>query len=162
MKRMLMILALCAMAQVFSSCAASEQKATVAPVAAATETSENTEQEIRRLNLEYDNAILHQDAAAMERLLADLFVGTETGGKLATKAQELADAKAGTKKYETGRSEDVKVRLYGDTAIVNGRWIEKSTTKGKPFDGAYLYTTVYAKRNGQWQIVSDQTTLVTQ
>jgi hypothetical protein len=67
------------------------------------------------------------------------------GGKLSNKAQEIADAKSGDTKIEVGRSEDVKVRLYGNTAIVNGRWIEKSNTKGKLFDGTHLYTTVYVK-----------------
>ena len=82
------------------------------------------------------------------------------GGKLSNKAQEIADVKSGETKFEVGRSEDVKVRLYGATAIVNGRWVEKSTTKGKPFDGSHLYTTVYLKRDGKWQIVSDQVTPV--
>jgi uncharacterized protein (TIGR02246 family) len=151
-----------------SACATTEQKATsstdkAATTAAipATETSANAEQEIRSLNLEYDNAILHQDAAALERLLAEDFVVTKMGGKLSNKAQEIADAKSGVTKFDVGRSEDVKVRLYGNTAIVNGRWIEKSNTKGKPFDGSHLYTTVYMKRDGKWQIVSDQVTPIT-
>lgn len=152
------------MAAIFSACTAPTEKAAVTPIptaTAATETSANAEQEIRSINLEYDKAIAQQDTAVYERLLAEDFIATENGGKLSTKAQEIADTKAGETKFEVGRSEDVKVRLYGDTAIVNGRWIEKSTTKGKPFDGTYLYTTVYAKSNGKWQIVSDQVTLVT-
>jgi len=36
---------------------------------------------------------------------------TKMGGKLSTKAQEIADAKSGETKFEVGRSEDVKVRL---------------------------------------------------
>jgi len=93
--------------------------------------------------------------------LAEDFIAIGNGGKLSTKAQEIAEAKAGETKFEVGRSEDVKVRLYGDIAIVNGRWIEKRTTKGKPFEGTSLYTTVYVKSNGKWQIVSDQVTLIT-
>src|SRR5262245_28629607 len=146
-----------------TSCAAPEK--TTSPAAnttvTAAETAANTEREIRGLNLEYDKAIVQQDAAALERLLAQDFVVTKMGGKLSNKAQEIADAKSGETKFETGRSEDVKVRLYGDTAIVNGRWVEKSVTKGKSFDGSHLYTTVYLKRNGKWQIVSDQVTPVT-
>src|SRR5262245_37431267 len=142
-----------------ASCAATEK--TTSPAANTTVTAANTEQEIRSLNLEYDKAIVQQDAAALERLLAEDFAVTKMGGKISNNAQEIADAKSGETKFETGRSEDVKVRLYGDTAIVNGRWVEKSVSKGKSFDGSHLYTTVYLKRNGKWQIVSDQVTPVT-
>jgi ketosteroid isomerase-like protein len=83
------------------------------------------------------------------------------GGKVSTKPELIAMAKAGDTKMEIGRSEDVKVRLYGDTAIVTCRWIEKSTTKGKPFEGTQILTTVWVKNNGTWRIVSDQGTLVT-
>ncbi len=153
-----------AMAAIFSSCAAREEKASASPVpvaSAARETNVNAEQEIRKLNLEYDNAILQQDAAVFERLFAEDFIVTKTGGKISTKAQEIADAKSGETKFAVGRSEEVNVRLYGNTAIVNGRWIEKSVTKGKPFDGRHIYTTVYVKSNGKWQIVSDQVTPIT-
>lgn len=51
--------------------------------------------------------------------------------------------------------------VHGNTALVTSRWTEKSTNKGKPFAGTLLYTTVYVKNNGKWQIVSDQGTLVT-
>lgn len=164
MKQVLLAGIVITMIGLFSSCAVREEQAATSPapaVTTATEAGANDEPEIRRLNLEYDNAILHQDAAALERLLADDFVVTKMGGKLSNKAQEVADARSGETKFEVGRSEDVKVRFYGSTAIVNGRWIEKNTTKGKTFDGTHLYTTVYAKRNGKWQIVSDQVTPVT-
>jgi uncharacterized protein (TIGR02246 family) len=164
MKQMFVISIVIAMTALFSSCNAPDEKASATPASAATaaaESSANAEQEIRKLNLEYDTAILKQDVAALERLFAEDFVVTKMGGKLSNKAQEIADAKSGDTKIEVGRSEDVKVRLYGNTAIVNGRWIEKSNTKGKLFDGTHLYTTVYVKRDGKWQIVSDQVTPVT-
>jgi ketosteroid isomerase-like protein len=164
MKRIMLAGIVITLTALFSSRTAPAEK-TTAPTApaitAATETAADAEREIRRLNLEYDNAILHRDAATLVRLIAEDFVVTKMGGKISTKAQEIAAAKAGETKFEMGRSEDVKVRLYGDTAIVNGRWIEKSNAGGKPFDGSHMYTTVYRRSNGGWQIVSDQVTPVT-
>jgi uncharacterized protein (TIGR02246 family) len=164
MKRILTVGVMVTMAGIFSSCAAPATTTNTAAVATTTASTANRasdEQEVRRLNLEYDNAILKQDAAVFERLFADDFVVIKIGGKLSAKAQEIAEARSGETKFEVGRSEDVKVRFYGDTAIVNGRWVEKSVTKGKPFEGSHLYTTVYVKQGGKWQIVSDQVTPVT-
>jgi uncharacterized protein (TIGR02246 family) len=164
MKRILMTVVMIVMAALFSSCAASEEKAgssSVPAAKAATETAANVEREIRDLQQQYDKAALEQDASAYDRLFADDYTITQAGGKVNTKAEMIAMAKAGDTKFEVGRSDDVKVRLYGDTAIVSCRWTEKSTTKGKPFAGTLLYTTVWVKSNGRWQIVSDQGTLVT-
>jgi uncharacterized protein (TIGR02246 family) len=163
MKRLLLILIVITLTALFSSCAAPAEQATASTAPATTsaaETAVNVEREIRKLQQEYDNAALQQDAAAYERLFADDYIITQAGGKVNTKAEMIAMAKAGDVKIEVGRSDDVKVRLYGNTAIVTCRWTEKSTTKGKPFAGTQLFTTVWVKSNGRWQIVSDQGTLV--
>jgi uncharacterized protein (TIGR02246 family) len=163
MKEVFITGVLIVMAAGFSACAAPAEKTSSSPVPAAsasTESAAKVEQEVRDLQAQYDKAALQQDAAAFDRLFADDFSIVQAGGRVNTKAEIIAMAKAGDTKMEVGRSEDVKVRFFGDTAIVTCRWIEKSTTKGKPFDGTQIFTTVWAKRNGIWQIVSDQGTLV--
>jgi uncharacterized protein (TIGR02246 family) len=164
MKEILITGVLIVLAASLSACAAPAEKTNTSSVPAAsapTETAAKVEQEIRDLQAQYDKAALEQDAAAFDRLFADDFTITQVGGRVNTKAEVVAMAKAGDTKMELGRSEDVKVRLYGNTAIVTCRWIEKSTTKGKPFEGTQIFTTVWVKNNGVWQIVSDQGTLVT-
>ncbi|MBA3715387.1 MAG: nuclear transport factor 2 family protein [Pyrinomonadaceae bacterium] len=54
------------------------------------------------------------------------------------------------------------MRVYGDAAVVTGRWASKGTRKGKTFDDNERYTTVYVKRDGRWQIVSDHTSRIVQ
>lgn len=164
MKRILMIIVMATVASIFSACSAGEEKAgaSSAPAAsAATETAANAEQEIRKLQQEYDQAVLRQDPAAYDRLFADDYTVTQAGGKVYNKAEMIAMAKAGDTKMEIGRTDDLKVRIYGNTALATCRWTEKSTTKGVPFSGVQLFTTVWVKNNGKWQIVSDQGTLVT-
>jgi uncharacterized protein (TIGR02246 family) len=164
MKRTFITGVLIVMAAGLLGCSAPAEKtntSTVPAASASTESAAKVEQEIRDLQAQYDKAALQQDAAAFDRLFANDFTLTQAGGKVSTKADVIAMAKAGDTKMEIGRSEDIKVRLYGNTAIVTCRWIEKSTTKGKPFDGTQIFTTVWVKNNGAWQIVSDQGTLVT-
>ncbi|MFN2516773.1 MAG: DUF4440 domain-containing protein [Pyrinomonadaceae bacterium] len=48
----------------------------------------------------------------------------------------------------------MKVRIYGNVAVVNGRVIEKIKTKEKEAEIQYRRTTVWVKRHGRWQCVS--------
>jgi len=164
MKRTLIIVVLVAIAVVFSSCATGGEKANSSPAPSATATTEsaaNVEQEIRKIHQEYDRAWLQQDATAFDRLLADDVTQTDPEGKVLSKAEIVANAKSGDVKFEVGQSDDVKVRVYGNTALVTTRWTEKSTNKGKPTTGIMRNTVVYVKKNGNWQVVSDQVTPVT-
>jgi len=65
--------------------------------------------------------------------VADKFIGTGADGKLADRAQLLADAKA--TKYASMEYEDVKVTVFGDAAIATGGSKSKGTdASGKPMD----------------------------
>ncbi len=163
MKPILSTVVLITSAALFSACAASEQQTSSTPAPSATAPAEagaNAEQEVRRVQQEYDKAWLQQDAAAFERLLADEVMQINEEGKVFSKAEIVANAKSGTVKFEVGQSGDIKVRVYGDTALVSGRWTEKSTRQGKQVVGAMQMMIVYVKRNGNWQVVSDQITLI--
>ena len=50
--------------------------------------------------------------------------------------------------------DDLKVRVYGDTAIVFGLETEKSTIHGKDMSGQHRFTDVFVKRDGRWQAVA--------
>ncbi len=52
----------------------------------------------------------------------------------------------------------MKVRIFGNTALVSGTEIEKSQYKGKDSSGKYIWTDVFVLRNGRWQAVSWLTT----
>jgi len=55
---------------------------------------------------------------------------------------------------------DMKVHVYGDTAIVTGLNTTKGTFKGKDTSGAYRFTDVFVKRDGRWQVVATRASLV--
>jgi ketosteroid isomerase-like protein len=87
-------------------------------------------------------------------LLADKFVNTETDGKVFNKAETLANAKA--TKYVKAEYEDVKVTVFGDTAIATGGFKAKGTdASGKPFDENVRWTDTWVKMpGGKWQCVA--------
>jgi ketosteroid isomerase-like protein len=87
-------------------------------------------------------------------LLADKFVSTEIDGKVNGKAETLARAKAS--KYESAEYSDMKVTVFGDTAIATGGFKGKGTDEsGKPFDIYLRWTDTWVKMpSGKWQCVA--------
>ena len=150
-----------ALTSLCSSCASTGGQTSSTPAPSATitaESSANTEQEIRKLQQEYDQAWVKQDVAAFERLIADDITQTDMKGRVLSKAQIIANAKSGDVKFESGKSDNIKVRVYGNTALVTSVWTEKSINKGEVLAGSTINTMVYVKKNGAWQVVSDQVT----
>ena len=87
-------------------------------------------------------------------LLADKFVETSSDGKVMNKAEALAQAKA--TKYVSAEYEDVKVTVFGDTAIATGGFKGKGTdASGKPMDVHERWTDTWVKMpSGKWQCVA--------
>jgi uncharacterized protein (TIGR02246 family) len=87
-------------------------------------------------------------------LLADKFVSTGVDGKVMDKVETLADAKA--TKYDSMEYDDVKVTVFGDTAIATGGSRAKGTNAaGKPMDTHDRWTDSWLKMpNGKWQCVA--------
>lgn len=120
------------------------------------------EREVAKINEDFDKAIVSRDAAAYERILADDFIFTSFDGTVTDKAQEIAKAKSGDLKFESGKSDDVRVKVYGKTAVVTGRFTAKGTSKGKDFTFTERYTAVFVKRGGRWQMVAEHASEIAQ
>ena len=103
---------------------------------------------------QWGDALLKRDAAAWSRFLADDWVLTYSDGTLVTKPMALADLKEGALKIESFQLDDVKVRVYGDAAVVTGRITEKSKFQDKDTSGVRRFTDVFVKREGRWQAVA--------
>lgn len=114
------------------------------------------EQELLKANREYDAAIVAGDANVLDRIFADDFVYTNPDGEVKNKAQQLAFARSGDLKLESGQSDDVKVRVYGNTAVMTGRFTAKGQFKGKNLEINERYTAVWIKQNGRWRLIAEQ------
>jgi ketosteroid isomerase-like protein len=122
--------------------------------------SSSGEKEIRALEEERNQAILHGDAAVLERMTSDDYTFITLRGELRTKAEIVKGFQSGSFKYESRTISDLKVRVYGDTAIVTGRSSQQGKENGKDYSGDYRFTRVYVRQKGQWVTVALQTTLI--
>jgi len=116
--------------------------------------TESVEQELIKLENGWLQAFFKKDIAFSDRFLADDYMGTDEHGNVKTKAQEIAEIKAGEHLSTSGVQDNIKVRVYGDAAVVTGRNIMKGLFKGKEYSSPYLWTDTFIKRGGRWQCVA--------
>ncbi|AQG82425.1 nuclear transport factor 2 family protein [Spirosoma montaniterrae] len=101
-------------------------------------------------------AQVSKNAEVMNRLLADDLVYTHSNGKTEGKQTYIQDIVEGKSNYVALDPLEQHVRLYGNTAVVNGICAVKMNNDNKPTEFKLRYTDVYVKKNGQWQLVSWQ------
>lgn len=88
-------------------------------------------------------------------LLADNVVETTDEGKVhAGKEAVLAAAKSDT--WSSVEYTDLKVTVFGNTAIATGTFTGKGTSGGKPVDARERFTDTWVMANGRWQCVATQ------
>ena len=68
--------------------------------------------------------------------------------------------KTGRTKITSNEVSDMKVRVYGNTAVITGKADVAGTMAGKDTKGQIMFTRVYVKKGGSWQSVAFQQTLV--
>ena len=118
--------------------------------------------EIKALEEARNQAVVKGDAAALDRMTSDDYTFITLRGEMRSKADIIKGFASGSFKYESRQISDLNVRIYGDTAVVTGRSVQKGVENGKDYSGAYWFTRVYVKQKGKWITVALQTTLIQQ
>ena len=106
-----------------------------------------------------DQATDKHDKAALERLMADEFIYHGSNGVAQTKAQSIAQSAAGGTAWKSRKYDNLKVRIYGDIAVVTGS-TELVGTSADFKSGQRLFTRIFVRRGGRWQDLGGQMTLV--
>lgn len=109
---------------------------------------------LEKLNAEWLNAYKTHDGAALDRILADDFQAIYPGGRVMTKADLIKAATNPARVVETIAWEDLKIMVFGDTAVVRARSRMSGRTAEGPFSGGNDYADVYVRRAGAWRAVS--------
>src|SRR6266699_6734963 len=115
------------------------------------------EREILNLEEARNQAVIHGDVTALDRMTSDDYTFITLRGELRTKSDILKGFASGSFKYESRQISGLNVRVYGDTAVVTGRSVQKGAENGKDYSGAYWFTRVYVKQQGRWTTVALQT-----
>ena len=125
----------------------------------AQQTSGGTEKAIVALEDQWIRADRTNNPDLAAPLLAEKYVCTWMDGTILNKAQTLAGAKA--RRYTSAENEDLKVTVFGDTAIATAAYKGTGTDAGKPFAEHARWTDSWVKMpNGKWQVVATQYTAI--
>lgn len=109
----------------------------------------------------WDQAEQNKDVNALTNLLADDLVYVDYDGSISTKQEFLADVKSADITGEQINNEGVTVHLYnGNVAVSTGIYRDKGMEKGKPFSRRGRFINVWLSRNGKWECIASQSTLV--
>jgi ketosteroid isomerase-like protein len=103
-------------------------------------------------------AMVANDVEELSRLLADDVVYIHSNGEVESKADFLRRLRSGSLRYRSVEPADVRVRIYGHTAVTTGRSRMAVTSAGADREFEIRYTAVYAANAGRWQLVSWQST----
>src|SRR5271165_4786500 len=116
-------------------------------------TAQSVEQQLKKLEVVWGDAGIKKDFAALDRVLADDYASIDEEGKVQTKAEGIAALKSGEDVNLSQILSDMKVRVYGDTAVVTGKAVATGTHKGQPIGGTFMFTDVWVKHGSSWRCV---------
>jgi hypothetical protein len=118
------------------------------------------EREVEQLDERLNVALLHKDIATLSRSWADDMIYTSATGSVSGKAEQLEYLRSSGIEYEVVTLHDRVIRIYGDTAIVDVRRIEKAHLPDKLIDEQQRITRVYVMRDGGYLLVSSHVSVI--
>jgi ketosteroid isomerase-like protein len=133
--------------------AAGAMLASAQPPAAANDRA--AERTLRRLEDAWAQAVVRRDAAALRRFVAPDWVYSDESG-IMTRDAGIAAFTSGTDTVHSASNSDMRVRVYGNAAVVTGILHMKGRGPGGPFTHRYRYTDTWIQQDGRWQAVASQ------
>ena len=115
--------------------------------------SDQVEDELIDLAHAWDRAMVQNDADAIGRYMADDWTIVGSDGSMSDKATFLGLVRSGTLSHDVMESEDLNVRVYGDTAVVTSRGVSGGKYQGQAFREVEQSSNVFVRDEGQWRCV---------
>lgn len=115
----------------------------------------SVEQAIRQLDKERIQAQIGADVAALDRIYADDFIGVGPSGTVRTKTQVISDFTSGDLKFQSITTDELRVRVYENTAVETGLSTMVGQDKGKAVPHDTRFTRVWVRQKGRWRLVAN-------
>ncbi|HEU4887575.1 MAG TPA: nuclear transport factor 2 family protein [Thermoanaerobaculia bacterium] len=111
-------------------------------------------EELQRLHKELSVATWAGDAVWFEQNLSDDYVLITPAGTARTKRDVVSELATPGMKMDPFEAIEVQIRLYGDSAVINGRMLQRYTLGRVRYANDLRYTDVFVKKKGRWLLVS--------
>ncbi len=119
------------------------------------------QEELLKLENEFARAVANNDADALDGILADDWIIVDPDGGIIDKARFLGVIRSGALSHESMESTHLRVRLYGNSAVVTGLTTTKGKFMGQDFASCERATDIFVRQADRWQCVFTQLTRFT-
>jgi ketosteroid isomerase-like protein len=111
------------------------------------------EEELLELEKEFAQAIVSNDLESIGRLVTDDWIIIDPNGEIVDRMRFFEVIKSGALTHDMMESEDLRVRVYGDSAVVTAVTCTKGKFMEQEFSTQERATDVFVKRGSQWRCV---------
>ena len=131
-------------------------------LAAAAEPNEaaSDEQQILKLENDWVYALQRHDRETLEKIVAREFTFIEPNGTVKHRERYLADRSSHEADIESFHNDEVKVRVFGSSALASGRARITEHRHGRCFRLILRWKELWLKNAGRWQVFASQATPV--
>ena len=119
----------------------------------------SAEEQLKKIEQDWASAYVKRDKAFVERITSADFAFIGPDGNMVGK-EEYVKSIDGDTVFTAFKVEELKVRVYGDAAVVLGIASITAKAKGEDESGRYSFTDVFVKQKGEWKAVSGHVTPV--
>ena len=117
------------------------------------------EEQLKKIEEDWATAYVKRDKAFLQRITSDDFAFIGPDGNM-VKKDEYVKSMDGDTVFTAFKVDELKVRVYGDAAVVLGIASITAKAQGEDESGRYSFTDVFVKQKGEWKAVSGQVTAV--
>lgn len=114
--------------------------------------------EIQSLELKLADLIVREKWDDYEKYLAPDFTRISDNGALEDRNEVMAAFRNGPRKIIILEPENLQVRMYGNTAVLQGVMTVSARESGRVTTRRESTTDVFVKRDGQWYLVTEHQT----
>lgn len=118
----------------------------------------SAEDEIKKLEVDMAQMIVHASWDQYAAGLMDDYAASDRNGVVQDKAAIMTALRSGQEKVLDLAPEELKIRIYGDTAIVSGHYTLVQRRNGRVDTFFARQTDVFLKRGGRWLLAASQAT----
>jgi ketosteroid isomerase-like protein len=110
--------------------------------------------ELERLEIVWNQAQERGDAKVLAGLWSDDLEVAVPRMPVMTKAEALKFARSGRMKFLRYVTSQIRVRVYGDAAVVTGRLQRTRMMNGREISDDWRFTKVYVRKGQKWLVVA--------
>lgn len=118
------------------------------------------QEEVKQLERDRQDAFVRGDVDALDHATSGDYTTINAAGRLSDKPQMMQNLRQGRTKVLSVRLDNLKARIYGETAVLTGEYRDVNVRDGVQRETHALFTRVFVRSHGRWAAVAYQQTAV--